>query len=65
MIYLKLSWTVRVLKVNEFDKELALPLPDPYNNEPSHDLPELIMNCESIKREWVREGTSSPSSWSL
>ena len=42
--------------------ELALPLVDPYNIEQYNDLPEDIMNCQSIKREWVGEGTSSPSS---
>ena len=37
--------------MNELEKELALPLDDTYNSEPFHDLPEDIMNCESIKRE--------------
>ena len=35
----------------DLEKELALPLAVPYKSEPSHDLPERIMNCESIKSE--------------
>ena len=54
-----------VLRVIDLEKELALPLAVPYNSEPFYDLPEYIMNCESIKSEWVGDETSSPSRCSL
>ena len=42
---------MRVLRLNELEKELALPLADPNNSEPSHDLPEDIMNCGGNKSD--------------
>ena len=38
MIYLNISWTVRVLRVNELEMKLALPLDVLYNSEPSIDM---------------------------
>ena len=37
--------------MNELEKDLALPRAVPYNSEPSHDLPQNIMNCKSIQSE--------------
>ena len=46
--------------MNELEKELALPLVVPYNSEPSHDLPEGIMNCECIKSEELEKELALP-----
>ena len=52
MIYLKISWTVRVFRESELEKQLALPLVDSYNNEPSIDITKIYQELWEYL-EWM------------